>query len=167
MNETKEVTVLHLNLNSSYSEPTDRRLAAEMPSTIAPSALTGFADASSYDQHRPSYPLEAVDSLLNHLQIKNVTGAVVVDLGAGTGKFTALLEARPENYEILAVEPHEAMRKELESKRLKNVSVMTGVATRMSLDAQTVDAVIASQVALPLSMTLIQSPAESWCLCRP
>jgi len=94
-------------------------------------------------------------------------GAKVVDLGAGTGKFTALLEARPENYEILAIEPHEAMRKELESKRLKNVTVMTGVATSMALEAQSVDAVIASQVALPPSTTSIQSLAESWCLCRP
>ena len=128
-----------------------------MASTIAPSALTGFANASSYDQHRPSYPMEAVDSLLSHLQIKDVTGARVVDLGAGTGKFTALLPERGENYNIVAVEPHEAMRKELESKRMRRVTVLAGDATSMSLESQSVDAVIASQVALPLSMAWIQS----------
>ena len=128
-----------------------------MPSAIAPSALTGFANASSYDQHRPSYPLEAVDSLLSHLQIKEVRTAKVVDLGAGTGKFTTLLAERQENYEILAIEPHEAMRKELESKILKSVSVMAGDATSMPLESQSADALIASQVALPLSTTPAQS----------
>lgn len=131
-----------------------------MPSTIAPSAAAGFANASSYDQHRPTYPMEAVDSLLSHLQIKDVKGAKVVDLGAGTGKFTTLLAERRENYEILAIEPHEGMRKELESKRLKSVSVMAGDATSMPLESQSVDAVIASQVTLPLSTRWSQSSVE-------
>lgn len=131
-----------------------------MPSTIASSALAGFANASSYDQHRPSYPSKAVDSLLNHLGIKDLTGAKVVDLGAGTGKFTTLLAERPENYEILAIEPHGAMRKELDSKRLRSVSVVAGDATSMPLESQSVDAVIASQVVLPLPTTWIQRSTE-------
>ncbi len=101
--------------------------------------------------------MEAVDSLLSHLLIKDVRGAKVVDLGAGTGKFTTLLAGRRENYEILAIEPHEAMRKELESKRLRSVSVMAGDATSMPLESQSVDAVIASQVNIPLSTRWIQS----------
>ncbi|KAI9872997.1 MAG: hypothetical protein M1830_000951 [Pleopsidium flavum] len=117
-----------------------------MTSTITHAAQTGFANASSYDRHRPSYPLEAVDNLLKHLQIDGVTGARIVDLGAGTGKFTELLAKRRENYEILAIEPHEAMRQELERKKLKGVSVIAGDAANMPLESQTVDAVVATQL---------------------
>ena len=120
-----------------------------MATTIAASALTGFANASSYDKHRPSYPLEAVDKLLKALQVEDLTGARIVDLGAGTGKFTKLLAERKEKYDIVAIEPHEAMRKELGSKTLKGVTVLAGDATSMPLESQSVDALIASQVALP------------------
>lgn len=72
-----------------------------------PSASTkGFQNASSYDKHRPSYPPEAVTRFLEHLQVNGVKRARIVDLAAGTGKFTELLVGRDEDFEILAVEPH-------------------------------------------------------------
>lgn len=126
-------------------------LVHSMTSTIAHVAQTGFANASSYDRHRPSYPLEAVENILRHLRIEGVQGARIVDLGAGTGKFTELLAERKEDFEILAIEPHEAMREELERKSLKGVSIIAGDAANMPLESQSVDAVIATQVALPLS----------------
>ena len=72
-----------------------------------PSASTnGFQNASSYDKHRPSYPPEAVLRFLKHLKVHGVKRARLVDVAAGTGKFTELLVGRDEDFEILAVEPH-------------------------------------------------------------
>lgn len=119
-----------------------------MTSTIANVAQNGFADASSYDQHRPSYPPEAVEELLKHLQVDGLPAARIVDLAAGTGKFTELLAAREECYEILAIEPQADMRNELARKDLKGVTVVEGDAVNLPVESQSVDAVVAAQVGL-------------------
>ena len=46
---------------------------------------------------------------LDHLQISGVKRARIVDLGAGSGKFTELLVGRDEDFDILAVEPHDGL----------------------------------------------------------
>lgn len=115
-------------------------------SSIPEASQKGFANASSYDAHRPSYPLSAFRSLLQNLHIENVTGAKIVDLAAGTGKLTELLANREEGYKIIAVEPNDAMRAELERKQLKGVDVIKGEAKKMEVESQTVDAVIVAQV---------------------
>ena len=118
-----------------------------MASSIPSASVKGFQDGSKYDQHRPSYPLEAVDSLLKHLQVADLNGARIVDLAAGTGKFAGLLSNRQEAFEIIAIEPHDGMRVELEKKGLSGVKVLKGEATSMrGVESQTVDAVIAAQV---------------------
>ncbi|KAK3167943.1 hypothetical protein OEA41_004389 [Lepraria neglecta] len=118
-----------------------------MTSSIPPAAAKGFQNGSRYDQARPSYPSEAVDSLLKHLQVDGLKGARIVDLGAGTGIFTKLLANRDEGFEIYAVEPHANMRAELEKKRLKGVKVMEGGASSMrGVESQCVDAVVAAQL---------------------
>ncbi|MFF3346208.1 class I SAM-dependent methyltransferase [Streptomyces sp. NPDC002779] len=64
------------------------------------------AAAAQYAANRPSYPpalLDAVEDLAG----RPLTGARVVDVGAGTGIATALLHAR--GAEVLAVEPGEGM----------------------------------------------------------
>ena len=117
--------------------------------SIKQTALSGFAAASAYNDHRPSYPSEAVEQLLSALNISDNHGAVVADLGAGTGKFTELLAARPEHYSVVAIEPHEGMRAELERKKLKEVRIVKGMAEDMSEIANgSFDALIASQVRL-------------------
>jgi ubiquinone/menaquinone biosynthesis C-methylase UbiE len=69
-----------------------------------------------------------------------------MDLAAGTGKFTELLSARDEEYDILAVEPHQGMREQLEKKNLKGVRVLDGTAESMSgVEDEEVAAVVASQ----------------------
>ncbi|KAJ9645090.1 hypothetical protein H2199_003094 [Coniosporium tulheliwenetii] len=108
-------------------------------------AQSGFSKSSLYDQHRPSYPANAVDMLLDAVRVAGIPGASIVDLGAGTGKFTELLAKRDERYDILAVEPHEHMRKELERKALDNVTVKDGLSTSIPVADETVDAVIAAQ----------------------
>lgn len=114
--------------------------------SIAGVALTGFASSSSYDAHRPSYPSDAVEALLDVLEIQDQKGAKILDLGAGTGKFTQILAARPEGYETLAVEPHDGMRAELEKKKLENVIVRKGTAENLEdIPDQSQQAVVVAQ----------------------
>ncbi|KAK5951727.1 hypothetical protein OHC33_007406 [Knufia fluminis] len=114
--------------------------------SIASVAQTGFASSTAYDTHRPSYPPEAVNRLIQLLEIEGQNGVKVLDLAAGTGKFTQLLSARPEPYEIIAVEPHDGMRKELEDKQLKNVTVRKGTAENLEgIPDQEFSAVVAAQ----------------------
>lgn len=121
------------------------------PPTIPPAATAGFANAAFYDAHRPSYPAPAIDSLLTNLLRPPVRGGTrILDLGAGTGKFTELLAERDEGFEIVAVEPHEGMRRELERKeglRRRRVRVLGGSAAGMPLvGTGDVDAVVVAQV---------------------
>jgi len=113
---------------------------------LNPLAQTGFSNAAAYDTHRPSFPPESVNALLDNVRVADNTGATVVDLAAGTGKFTELLANRPEQFKVVAVEPHADMRKVLEGKRLKGVEAVDGLSTSMPLADESVDAVIAAQV---------------------
>lgn len=115
---------------------------------IADEALTGFAKSSLYDQHRPSYSNEAVERLLTSLRVAGVHAASILDLAAGTGKFTDVLAQRSEKFNICAVEPRSEMRTELERKSFPNVIVKGGLAKSIPLEEESVDAVIAAQVRL-------------------
>ncbi|KAK6721664.1 hypothetical protein SNK04_000555 [Fusarium graminearum] len=94
-------------------------------------ATRGFGDAKSYDTHRPSYPPAAVTNILGRLGLEGQSGAKIIDLAAGTGKFTELLAARSEGFEIVAVEPLDSMRNNLAAKQLPKVDVRPGTATDM------------------------------------
>jgi SAM-dependent methyltransferase len=137
---------------STYVSPIIPRITVVMDSSrIAAEAYTGFAASSDYDAHRPSYPAEAVSQLLSALNVVDVKGARIADLAAGTGKLTELLAARPENYEIIAIEPHDAMREELVKKGLQGVTVLNGTAEDMSEIADgSLDALVVAQVRLML-----------------
>lgn len=108
-------------------------------------ASEGFKNAGAYDAFRPSYPPEAVDALLRHLKIADRPNVNVVEIAAGTGKFTEVLAERYENYNIHAVEPHAGMRSELEKKQLRNVTVTDGYAAKMPVADKWADACIAAQ----------------------
>ncbi|WPH03661.1 putative 2-heptaprenyl-1,4-naphthoquinone methyltransferase [Acrodontium crateriforme] len=108
-------------------------------------AATGFSKSSAYDQHRPAYSETAVTELLNQTRVAGKKNAQILDLAAGTGKFTVSLAAREEQYEITAVEPHDGMREVLAAKNLKNVAVRAGTAEKLPLDDESVDVVIAAQ----------------------
>jgi len=113
--------------------------------TLASQAQAGFSNASTYDQHRPSYPLEAVSKLLANLNIADIPKAHIIDLACGTGKFTEALSSREERYEILAIEPHAGMREELVKKGL-GVKVLDGNAASMPVEEGWADAAVAAQV---------------------
>ena len=78
----------------------------ERPS-VHHAAETGFGAAAEVYQHaRPDYPAALIEWLREELGL--APGRVVVDLGAGTGKFTPLLRAT--GARVVAVEPVAAMR---------------------------------------------------------
>ena len=118
------------------------------PFTLPNQAATGFQNASHYDQHRPTYPAESVDKLLKHLEVAELKNGRIVDLASGTGKFTELLAARPEAFEVVAVEPHEGMRDTLVKKNLAGVKVLDGDAGNMPVKDGWGDALVAAQVCL-------------------
>ncbi len=62
--------------------------------------------AADYARSRPGYPGAAIDLLRTRCGL--AAGAVVADVGAGTGILTALLLAQ--GAEVIAVEPNDAMR---------------------------------------------------------
>lgn len=80
---------------------------------IYSSASEGFGQgAAAYEKGRPDYPALAVSHLLTVLNIKK--GTTLVDLAAGTGKFTRLIV--PSKAEVIAIEPVEGMRREFAEK---------------------------------------------------
>jgi ubiquinone/menaquinone biosynthesis C-methylase UbiE len=127
--------------------------------SLYPSVTNGFANSTSYDLHRPSYPFAAVSSFLSHLNIAGVSNAKIVEIAAGTGKFTEILVMREEGFEVEAVEPHSGMREGLlgknlgeEGKGMGKVRVLDGVAAKMEgLEDEWGDAAIVAQVSLVIS----------------
>lgn len=75
-------------------------------SDLHPTAAAGFGhDAATYSRGRPGFPPEALDWLTQDLRVG--PGQMVVELGAGTGKFTKLLSET--GADVVAVEPVAAM----------------------------------------------------------
>jgi len=93
-----------------------------------------------YERSRPSYPMAALAELANALPLQ--AGRTVVDLGAGTGKFTRLLALT--GAEVIAVEPVAEMRERL-AELLPGISVTAGTAERTGLPDGSADAVVAAQ----------------------
>ena len=108
---------------------------------IHAAAQRGFStEAQAYARGRPEYPAELLDWLTRDLGL--VPGQTVVDLGAGTGKFTRLLVQT--GAEVTAVEPVEAMRAQL-THGLPGVCSLAGSAAAIPLQAASVDAVVCAQ----------------------
>ncbi|MCC6445165.1 MAG: methyltransferase domain-containing protein [Armatimonadetes bacterium] len=64
--------------------------------------------AKAYEAARPGYPRGLLEKLLSRVDLRE--GERIVDIGAGTGKFTRLLAVS--GHSVTAVEPGEAMRAE-------------------------------------------------------
>jgi len=105
------------------------------------SAAQGFeAGATAYERGRPDYPAEVADWLTGSLGLG--PGKIVLDLGAGTGKFTRKLVATGAT--VIAVEPVDGMRDKLVA-ALPEVRALAGTADAIPLPAAAVDAVICAQ----------------------
>jgi SAM-dependent methyltransferase len=104
-------------------------------------AARGFArESEAYDRGRPGYPVELTAWLRQALRVG--PGAAAVDLGAGTGKFTALLADT--GAEVIAVEPLAEMRQRLQA-RLPGVEALPGTAEAIPLPDRSADAVACAQ----------------------
>lgn len=109
--------------------------------SINPVSEAGFGgDMSVYERGRPSYPADAVAWLAEGLGIGE--GRDVVDLGAGTGKFTRLLV--PLGARLTAVEPSEAMRAQF-AQSVVGVPIVDGSATALPFEDSSLDAVTVAQ----------------------
>ncbi|MBO1334036.1 class I SAM-dependent methyltransferase [Streptomyces sp. VRA16 Mangrove soil] len=93
------------------------------------------AAARAYAEHRPDYAPDAVRWALGR-----APGVRVLDLGAGTGKLTAVLVGM--GFEVVAVEPDAAMLGELRA-AVPGVRALHGSAERIPLPDASVDAVLA------------------------
>jgi SAM-dependent methyltransferase len=102
------------------------------------SAEEGYANVgATYEKGRPEYPPDAVAYLLQRLG-----GTRVVDLAAGTGKFTRALLAA--GITPIAVEPVAHMRDTLAAQQL-GVEIVDGTAELMPLADASADAVVVAQ----------------------
>ncbi len=104
-------------------------------------AAKGFGKAADlYERTRPEYPDEVVEFLSEKFRLSPSSN--VVDLAAGTGKFTRHLLFS--GAKILAVEPVASMRSEF-SKTLRNLDLIGGVAELLPLRDLCVNAVFVAQ----------------------
>ncbi len=104
-------------------------------------ADAGFdREAASYERARPSYPPDCVEWFAEQLGIR--PGRAVLDLAAGTGKFTRLLE--PFGAQLIAAEPVDGMRAVL-ARTSPAVPVLSCSAELLPFRAETLDAITVAQ----------------------
>ncbi len=113
----------------------DRPRSSLAPAEKATRAASFGEVASQYERYRPGPPLAAVEWFLP------IRVTRVIDLGAGTGALTRLLEARADD--VVAVEPDERMREVL-SEQVRGVTTVDGRGDAMPVPDGCADAVLAS-----------------------
>jgi SAM-dependent methyltransferase len=107
-------------------------------------AARGFErGAADYEKGRPSYPAGVIEVLRSSCGLG--PSCDVVDVAAGTGKFTRLLEASGVR-SLVAVEPVDGMRAELVAKSSpSSVRAVSGTAEATGLDDGCADLVTVAQ----------------------
>jgi SAM-dependent methyltransferase len=105
-------------------------------------ALSFGAAAGDYDRGRPGYPDDAIDWIAEPLAARLGRRPDAVDVGAGTGKFTASLV--PRSAHVTAVEPDELMRARLTT-NLPEVTALAGSAESIPLADASADLVTFAQ----------------------
>ncbi len=109
--------------------------------SVHDAAERGFsAGVSAYDRGRPSYPREAIQHLVDVHALG--PGVRVLDVGAGTGKMSALLERT--GAQVTALEPVVAMRDAL-AENCPRVQVVDGSAEQTGLPDASADLVVVAQ----------------------
>jgi SAM-dependent methyltransferase len=113
----------------------------EPTSLVHQAAAIGFDRAAdAYERSRPSYPAAAIELIARELAMG--AGARVLDLAAGTGKFTRLLI--PLGAKLVALEPVAGMRRILQA-ALPGLEILDGTAEAMPLADASLDAVTCAQ----------------------
>src|SRR5690242_5687150 len=104
-------------------------------------AVRGFArEAQAYARGRPEYPI-ALDEWLRH-EMRLDESRTVIDLGAGTGKFTLRLLTTGAN--IIAIEPVPEMLTQL-TRVAPTVAARSGTAESIPVNDGAADAVVCAQ----------------------
>ncbi|QAY93537.1 class I SAM-dependent methyltransferase [Pseudomonas sp. ACM7] len=112
-----------------------------MKDQVHHSAAAGYkAGADTYVRGRPDYPPQVANWLTGTLGLN--ADKAVVDLGAGTGKFTGRLVAT--GAQVIAVEPVAQMLEKL-SEAFPEVLAVSGTAMDLPLPDASVDVVICAQ----------------------
>ncbi|WP_269531561.1 class I SAM-dependent methyltransferase [Chitinimonas sp. BJYL2] len=112
-----------------------------MSVSVHHAAAIGFAQsAGRYASGRPDYPTALDGWLRDTLGVRPDTR--VLDLGAGTGKFTRSLAATGAT--VMAVEPVEAMRAQMQA-GLPDVRIYAGTADAIPLADASLDVVVCAQ----------------------
>lgn len=112
-----------------------------MSDEVHEAAAIGFDKAADeYERARPSYPADAVDFIVSSFGIG--PDSTVLDLAAGTGKFTRLLV--PTGATLIAVEPVAGMRRVLAGV-LPDLEILDGTAESIPVADESVDAVVCAQ----------------------
>ena len=105
-------------------------------------AQQGFEkEAQAYARGRPDYPAALSAWLAQALGLG--PGREVADVGAGTGKFTALLATTGAT--VVGVEPVDAMRAKIDALQLPTLRAVAGTAQAIPLPSCTLDAVVCAQ----------------------
>lgn len=110
------------------------------------SRFTGKAEV--YATYRPSYPIELLDLIVmqvNKTQM-SIEECVVADMGAGTGKFTALLLEK--GFKVIAVEPNPDMLEQLnklQSKYPEQLTICCASAEETGLAKHSIDIIVCAQ----------------------
>lgn len=108
---------------------------------LHPTAAKGFGTAAElYQQTRPSYPQEIISWLRNDLNLG--THAKVVDLAAGTGKFTSYI--KQVTSDIIAIEPVEQMQQQFLAIH-PDIAIQTAYSHQLPLGTASYDAVLCAQ----------------------
>jgi ubiquinone/menaquinone biosynthesis C-methylase UbiE len=116
------------------------RKHSEERAIIHPVAQSYDLAAEAYERGRPDYPAGAVSAIVQMFGVG--PESTIVDLAAGTGKFTRLLV--PTGANIVAVEPMEGMRAMLQ-KMVPGVVIVDGTAEAMPLPTASANAVTVAQ----------------------
>lgn len=96
--------------------------------------------ADRYERGRPDYPAGAVEYLATALGMR--PGRSILDVGAGTGKFTR--EIVRFGAAVTAVEPMPKMREQF-AQRLPGTPLLEGTAEHLPVGDATVDAIVCAQ----------------------
>ncbi|SDO90024.1 Methyltransferase domain-containing protein [Pseudomonas arsenicoxydans] len=112
-----------------------------MKDQVHHAAAAGYKTAAdTYVRGRPDYPPQVADWLTGTLELD--AHKTVIDLGAGTGKFTGRLVAT--GAQVIAVEPVAQMLEKL-SLAFPDVLAVSGTATDLPLPDASVDVVVCAQ----------------------